>query len=145
MERNVGDEKKIASFLAATIPMTTDYLRHCLRLKGWKFKEKGAGLYRAFHIKSNKTGIEGEFHIYNLVLDIVTIDRHKQPLKFDEGVLDFNYFFKKATENINLRLRVITRLLEQKDTNQAIEQVTKEAQKCGDWMRIWKLGKEKGR
>jgi hypothetical protein len=62
-----------------------------------------------FHIKSGEK--EMTFYLHNLLLEIATIDRDENPLRFDDRLVDFDYFAKKTARIIESKLKILFKLL----------------------------------
>jgi len=77
----------------------------------------------------------------SLLLEIATTDRDDVPLRFDERLRDFDYFLSKMTRLTQSKLKVLFRLLMEKDVDAAIENITKDA-KNYERIRIWRFDKK---
>ena len=80
-----------------------------------------------FHIKHEDKEIQ--FHMHNLLLEIATVDRDENSLRFDEKLKDFDYFVHKTNQCVDSKLKVLFELLFENDFNKAKERETKERQK----------------
>ena len=127
---------KITMFLHMAFPVIVDIVRTFLRSFGCDVKEEGLWLDLAFNIKSGQN--ELKFYLHNLLLEISTVDRDENPLRFDERLRDFDYFMNKTVNIIHSKLRILLRLLDQDDFDKAIENVCKDADQY-ERIRIWKV------
>jgi hypothetical protein len=75
-------------------------------------------------------------------LEIVTIDRDEEPLRFDEGLKDFDYFLAKMGRAINSKMRVVFEVLKEDDLDAAVENICKDA-KDYERIRIWRFDQNK--
>ena len=132
---------KINRFLANVGPIVVEVTRAVLQVRGCEVEEEGSGLDLAFSIKSGQT--ELKFYLQNLLLEIVTVDRDQEPLRFDEGLRDFDYFMAKMARAINSKLCVLFHLLKEDDFETAIENVCKDA-KNYERIRIWRFDEKGG-
>jgi len=132
---------KINRFLAEVGPIVVEVTRAVLQVRGCEVEEEGSGLDLAFSIKSGQT--ELKFYLQNLLLEIVTVDRDQEPLRFDEGLRDFDYFMAKMARAINSKLCVLFHLLKEDDFETAIENVCKDA-KNYERIRIWRFDEKSG-
>jgi hypothetical protein len=134
--QNQVEIAKINHFLARVSPVIVEITRGILQALGCEVKEEGSGLDLAFSIKSGQK--ELKFYLRNLLLEIVTIDRDEEPLRFDEGLRDFDYFMAKMAHAINSKLWVLFEVLKEDDLEAAIENVCKEAENY-ERIRIWRF------
>jgi hypothetical protein len=79
-----------------------------------------------------------KFFVHNLFLEIATKDRDEKPLRFDEGLCDFDYFMDKTTRLIQSKLNILSRLIPAEDMEAAIESISRDAGQY-DRIRIWKF------
>ena len=112
----------INHLLSMTAPVIIHSLKTFLQAAGMEVEEKGHGLDTAFHIKTCEK--ELELYLGNLLMEIATIDRDAVPLRFDEGLLDFDYFLNKLSSVIESKLQILFKLLEHDDVDKAMESIT---------------------
>jgi len=127
---------KINHFLADVGPIVVGITKAILQALGCEVKEEGSGLDLVFSLKSG--GKTLKFYVQNLLLEIVTIDRDQEPLRFDEGLTDFDYFLAKMAHAISSKLRVVFEVPKQEDLEAAIENICKDA-KNYERIRIWRF------
>jgi hypothetical protein len=139
--QNQEEIAKINHFLARIAPVVIEITRGILQAIGCDVKEEGSGLDLAFSIKSGQK--ELKFYLRNLLLEIATVDRDEEPLRFDEGLKDFDYFMAKMARGINSKLRVVFEVLNEDDLEAAVENICKVA---GDYerIRIWRFNDKGG-
>ena len=131
---------KINHFLADVGPIVVGITKAILHALGCKVEDEGSGLNLAFSIKSGEK--ELKFYLRNLLLEIVTIDRDDEPLRFDEELKDFDYFLAKMGHAINSKLRVVFEVLKEDDLDAAVENICKDA-KDYERIRIWRFDQNK--
>ena len=139
--QNQVEIAKINHFLARVSPVIVEVTRAILQALGCEVKEEGSGLDLAFSIKFSRK--ELKFYVQNLLLEIVTADRDEEPLRFDEGLKDFDYFMAKMARAINSKLCVLFHLLKEDDFEAAIENICKDA-KDYERIRIWRFDENNG-
>lgn len=130
---------KINAFLSLIVPTVVGVIRTILEKLNFKVKEEGEGFGLAFSIKKGNT--EAKFYLQNLLLEIATIDRDEQPLRFDENLRDFDYFLTKIARLTESKLNVLFHLLGQEDVDAAIENITKDSKQY-ERIRIWRFNQK---
>ena len=127
---------KIAGFLRVALPVVADVVRTFLQALDWEVQEEGRGLDSAFTIELGEKKIK--FFMHNLLLEIATVDRDENPLRFDEGLRDFDYFLAKTTRIVGGRLWILLQLVSQDDVEAAIEKLSRKAGQY-ERLRIWRF------
>lgn len=127
---------KINAFLSLVTPIVVSVVRTVLETLDFKVKQEGDGLEMAFSIKKDEK--EAKFYLHNLLLEITTIDRDGQPLRFDESLRDFDYFLGKTSRTVASKLNVLFRLFGQEDMDAAIESIARDAKRY-ERIRIWRF------
>ncbi len=127
---------KINAFLSLVSPIVVGAVRTILQTLNFEVKEEGDGLEIAFSIKRDEK--EAKFYFHNLLLEITTIDRDEQALKFDESLRDFDYFLAKTSRTVASKLNVLFRLFDQEDMEAAIESIARDAKRY-ERIRIWRF------
>jgi len=133
------DQKEIAKinhFLSLLLPIVVDVIRTIFQSFGWQVEEEGCGLDLAFSIKSGEK--ELKFFMRNLLLEIATIDRDENTLRFDEELHDFDYFLAKTARLTQSKLQVLFHLLGEEDVDAAIENIIQIAKQY-ERIRIWRF------
>ena len=138
--QNQKQTAKINHFLSLVSPMLADVVRTILRSLDWPVTEEGSGLDLTFCIKNGEKQIK--FYLQNLLLEIATVDRDEQPVRFDERLRDFDYFLSKMVSVTQSKLNVLFHLLGQEDVDAAIDNIAKDAQQY-ERIRIWKFDSRK--
>jgi len=133
---------KINAFLSLASPVVVGVVRTILQTLNFQVKEEGDGLELAFSIKRDEK--EAKFYFHNLLLEIATIDRDEQPLRFDERLRDFDYFLAKTSRTVASKLNVLFRLFGQEDMEAAIENIAKDAKRY-ERIRIWRFDRNPNR
>ena len=131
---------KINCFLSIALPIVAGVVRTILQSLGWDVKEEGKGLDLAFYIKSGEKEIK--FFLHNLFMEIATIDRDEEPLKFDERLRDFDFFLAKTASLTESKLNVLFHLLGEEDAYAAIEHISRDAKQY-EQIRIWRFDQKK--
>ena len=120
-----NDAQKITAFLVLVWPVVSQLVNAMLKALGWQVRQKGSGLNVIFDIESR--GKRAEFHLYNLLLEIATIDRDEQPLRFDQHLNDFEFFLKKTSQLVQSKIAVLYQLLSEDDVDSALQKITDQA------------------
>ena len=134
--QNQKEITKINSFLAMVLPIVVDVTKRILQSSDFQVTEKGHGLDLVFLIKHEEK--EAEFHLHNLFLEIVTVDRDEAQLRFDENLRDFDYFLGKMVHIVESKLRVLFQLFGEEDVDAAIDNIARDAKQY-DRIRIWRF------
>lgn len=135
-----SDQKiKITGFLRVALPIVADVVRTFFKAFDCEVKEEGQGLDLAFSIKKGEK--EVKFYMHNLLLEIATIDRDANPLRFDERLRDFDYFLAKTTRLVGSKLWILLQLLSEDDVDEAIENVCRDAKQY-ERIRIWRFDQQ---
>ena len=88
--QNQNEISRINRFLCMVSPIVIGQVKMILQSAGLQVEEKGSGSDLVFIIKSGEKEIH--FSPYNLLLEIVSVDRDQLPLRFDENLQDFGFF-----------------------------------------------------
>ena len=133
--QEIDDNAKIAGFLSATAALIIHQVKMVLESNGYQVKEQGCGLDLTFSVTSGK--VTANFFLHNLFLEIATIDRDEEPLRFDDKLLDFDYFVSKTAHLIESKLKLLLHLLETEDVEAALRKI--QADSSGyERVRIWR-------
>ena len=138
--QNQNEIEKINRFLSMVSPVIAGHVKMLLRSTGAKVQERGRGPDLVFSIKTGEKEIK--FFLRNLLLEIATADRDEVPLRFDERLRDFDYFLSKMTRLTQSKMKVLFRLLMEKDVDVAIDSITKDVKKYAR-IRIWRFDQKK--
>jgi hypothetical protein len=128
-------QAKINGFLRVALPAVAGVVRTFLDSFGLEFGEEGHGLGLTFCVRSGTNTVK--FCLHNLLLEIATVNRDENPLRFDEGLRDFDYFLAKTTELAGSKLLILLQLLSEDDVDAAIEKVCNN--KGFERIRVWKF------
>jgi len=107
---NYVGEREITRFLACVGPGIISTLEVILSALGYEIKRSGKGINTTLHINAPGKD-EVNFFLYNLFLDIASIDRDEKPLRFDEKLKDFEYYTTKASRIMAGRVALLERIL----------------------------------
>ena len=99
-------------------------------------KRKGQGLDMVFCIRHGNNDIE--FHMHNLLLEIASIDRDENPMRFDDRLGDFEYFVSKTNRIVAGKLQVLLELVSKEDFDKAKESIAKLGNQFSR-IRIWQF------
>ena len=133
------DQKEITQinqFLCMITPIVTSQVKMLLESAGLQVEEEGFGLDAGFSIKCGQRQLK--FYLQNLLLEIATIDRDQQPLRFDQNLRDLDYFAAKTARVVESKLHVLFHLLGQDDVEAAIENIAQDAKQY-ERVRIWRF------
>lgn len=123
--QHLKDLVKINTFLQFAHPVIIGFVESVLQAAGSDITRHGQGLKTYFSIRTDDT--ETRFYMQNLLLEIATIDRDQQPLRFDQGLEDFDYFTDKASRITESKLKILFELLSQDNVDDAIKSIEKTA------------------
>ena len=135
MNRNRND-MRISCFVAHVSPVIVGCVRAVLASHGLEVKEEGSGLDLALRIETPSG--EVKFLLHNLLLEIATVDRDENPLRFDKRVLNRDFLTTKATAAIESKLRVLSCLLRKENLEEAVRDIEALA-KDYERLRIWRI------
>jgi hypothetical protein len=126
---------KIAGFLTVAAPIITRLSRMVLESHRYQVREEGAGLDLVLSISTGHG--EVRFFLRNLFLEVATLDRDEEPLRFDQDLLDFGYFLSKTADLIRSKLKLLLHLLETESVEEACKKI--QADSAGyERVRIWR-------
>ena len=131
---------RINRFLRMVSPIVIGQVKMILQSTGLQVEERGSGSDLIFIIKSGEK--EVHFSPYNLLLEIVSIDRDEVPLRFDENLQDFGFFLDKMSCLTQSKLQILFKLLAEDDVEKAIDKISMDAEQY-QRIRIWRFDQEK--
>jgi len=131
---------EINDFLSLTGPAITAQVKMILQSAGLKVKETGRGPDLTFTLKSGHKNVE--FCPQNLLMDIATVDRNEEPLRFDRDLRDFDYFLAKKARVIESRLKVVFQFLTEDNLDVAVDNINRNMKK-DERIRIWRFNRNK--
>ena len=76
---------------------------------------------------------ETVFYLYNLFLEIATVDRDEIPLRFDGRLVNFDYFIEKTIRLTESKLKILFQLFGEEDVEKVIRSIE---QNSGQYERI---------
>jgi hypothetical protein len=127
---------RINDFLCAVTPIVARFVKTLLESAGLQVRQEGKGLHLAFSVKKDEK--EAKMYLQNLLLEIATVDRDEQPLRFDENLRDFDFFLAKTARLVQSKLKVLFHLLGEEDVETAIEKISQDARRY-ERVRIWQF------
>ena len=127
---------RINRFLCMVSPIVIGQVKMILQSAGLQVEEKGSGSELVFIIKSGEK--EVHFSLYNLLLEIASIDRDEVPLRFDENLQDFGFFLDKMARLTQSKLQILFKLLAEDDVEKAIDKISLDAEQY-QRIRIWRF------
>jgi len=136
---NQTEITKINVFLALAAPVVIGFVKTMLQSVDFEVVEEGSGSNFAFGVKFGRQYVK--FFLQNLLLEIATIDRDAEELKFDERLADFDFFISKTMDVVESKLRILPLLLDENDVDTVIENVISHADKY-ERLRIIKFDQE---
>jgi len=134
--QNQTEIAKISRFLALMSPVIAGLPRMLIEAAGMQIEEKGAGMELEFIIKSKDKQVS--FYLHNLFLEVATIDRDEEPLRFDERLEDFDYLVDKIIRCTCSKLKVLFLLLGEKDPAAAVEKILQQADEY-QRIQVWRF------
>ncbi len=140
--RDKSGTTEINDFLSLTGPAIIAQVKMILQSAGLKVRETGRGPDLTFTLKAGHK--EVEFCPHNLLMDIATVDRNEETLRFDYDLRDFDYFLAKKARFIESRLKVVFQFLTEDNLDAAVDNINRNAKK-DERIRIWRFnGNESG-
>jgi hypothetical protein len=136
--QNQKEITKISHFLAMVSPIIAGIVKTIIQSIGCEISQKGNGFNLIFSIKAGEKHME--FYLHNLFMEIATVDRDENPIRFDNNLQDFDYFLAKMARVIQSKLNVLFKLLAEENPDIALEKITQMA-KDYERIRIWKFDK----
>jgi hypothetical protein len=133
---NPIENEKIGRFICLVSPMVTGSLKRLLQAVGFQVKQKGSNLNTELIIQKGEK--KAEMYLRNLLLEIATIDRDEEPLRFDERLQDFDFFAAKTVQLTQSKLKILFHLFAEEDMNAVIENISRDA-KDYERIRIWQF------
>lgn len=134
--QNEKEIERINHFLYLVSPIVAEVVRTFLQSCGYEVQKDGQGLSTAFSIKKDKEKVK--FYLQNLLLEIATIDRDENPLRFDENLKDFDFFLAKTARLVVSKLNILFHFLGEEDVDAAIEKISLDAKQY-ERIRIWQF------
>lgn len=138
--QNQKDIERINHFVYQVLPIVADVIKTFLQLSGYEVQQEGHGLELAFSIKKGKK--EAKMYLQNLLLEIATVDRDEEPMRFDENLRDFDFFLTKIVNLTQSKLKILLHLFAEEDIDAAIENITLDAKQY-ERIRIWQFDQKK--
>ena len=94
----IKDDVLIDGFIGAMSMVIIAYTKDEIHARGMTVeKEEGQGINAVlFLISGNNDGRRVEFSFKNTLLEIATMDRDEEPLRFDHSLKDHNYYMHKV-------------------------------------------------
>jgi len=136
------DDPRISYFLALVAPIVVKHVTALLQSAGFEVKKQGTGLDTSLVV--SKDDRQATMYLENLFLEIATIDRDEQPLRFDERLKDFDFFLEKTADLTKSKLKVLFHLFADEDMGAVIENISKDA-KNYQRIRIWQFDSVKNK
>ena len=107
--QNQKENQKINQFLSIVSPTIVGQVRLMFQSTGAKIRQYGHGLEVVFLIESGKKEIR--FSLQSLFLEIATINTDENQLRFDEELLDYNFFLDKMLRSARSKTKILFQLL----------------------------------
>jgi len=120
-QQDYSETGKIAVFLSATAQVITETVKKLLIMCGYEVVVNGQGLELRYEVSFGD--MKAVFYFRNLYLEIATVDRDAEPLRFDEKLRDHYYFVSKASFIIKSKLDILLKLLKSDDTDKTIDEI----------------------
>ncbi len=137
---DLKESERINRFLFFVSPMVVRSVKSQLQSAGLQVTQEGRGLSTAFSIKKNDR--EAKMYLQNLLLEIATVDRDEEPLRFDENLRDFDFFLAKLVNLTQSKLRILFHLFGEDDFDAAIDKISLDAKQY-ERIRIWQFDQKK--
>ena len=114
---------KINRFLTVVTPSIVKSLKASLESAGLQVTEQLLGNDPALSIKKGK--LEIKFFLMNLLLEIATVDRDEEPMRFDDRLRDFKYYTNKMLSTVHGKLKILSAVLSQDDLSKIAQDLDK--------------------
>jgi len=137
---DLKESERINRFLFFVSPMVVRSVKSQLQSAGLQVTQEGRGLSTAFSIKRNDK--EAKMYLQNLLLEIATVDRDQDPLRFDENLRDFDFFMAKTARLTESKLKILFHLFGEDDFDAAIDKISLDAKQY-ERIRIWQIDQKK--
>jgi hypothetical protein len=134
--QNEKEIDRINLFLCLASPIVAKFVKMLLESSGLQVRQEGNGLGLVFSVKKNDK--EARMYLRNLLLEIATLNRDEQPLRFDGNLQDFDFFLAKTARLVQSKLNVLFHFFGEKDINAAIEKISLDARQY-ERVRIWQI------
>ena len=131
---------RIKQFLCTVVPILTKQLKLAIQEAGFTVTEQGDGLDSVFLVKCGNKEIK--FFLHNLLMEIATVDRDQEPLRFDKRLRDFDYFLAKTARLTESKLNILLHMLSKENVDATIESIIQDAKQY-ERIRIWRFDQEK--
>lgn len=104
------DRKMIVLYAAMTLPVVVKILEEVFKEHNIEYKREGSAWKTMYHLKKGDCG--AEFFLDNLLLEIITVDRDENPLKFNKAILnDTPAWIAKTMDVIESKLAMLIPML----------------------------------
>jgi len=137
---DLKESERINRFLYLVSPIVAKVVKRFLESSGCQIQQEGRGLELAFSIKKGKK--EAKMYLQNLLLEIATVDRDEEPLRFDENLRDFDFFLAKSAQLTESKLRILFHLFGEDDVDAAIDKISLDAKQY-ERIRVWQFDQKK--
>ena len=137
--RNQKEIERINRFICLVSPIVAESIKNLLRLAGLEVSQQSQGLSTVLSIE--KDDKQAKMYLHNLLLEIATIDRDEEPLRFDARLRDFNFFTAKTVRLTQSKLKIFFHLFAEEDMDAVIENISQEA-KDYERIRIWQFDRK---
>lgn len=113
-----NDMKMIGKFLEIFGDVLIELTKYKIAKFGYNVEITGKYLDTILIISKKDSKVDRmELHIHNMFMEIFTMDRDENPLRFDYGVIDYDYFEKKYEDIINSRVSMIDTMMKSDSKN----------------------------
>ena len=116
-EQAKWESHKISMFLVKAAPLIMTLLEMTFRHYGIGFTRGGKGLSMKYDLKKGK--LSSKMFLNNLFLEVATVDRDSNPLRYDHRLNSFQFFMNRVKDVINSKLAVLLPLMDGKSPEEA--------------------------
>lgn len=134
------ETERINHFLCFVTPIVIRFVKGVLESADLQVLQEGSGIETALSIRKGEK--EAKMYLQNLLLEIATVDRDEEPLRFDENLRDFDFFLAKTARLTESKLKVLFHLFAEEDVDTAIEKISQDAKQY-ERIRIWQIDQKK--
>jgi len=134
------DSERINRFLCFVTPIVIKFVKGLLQSANLQVLQEGSGIETALSIRKDEK--KAKMYLQNLLLEIATVDRDEEPLRFDENLRDFDFFLAKLVNLTESKLKILLHFFAEDDIDAAIDNISLDA-KDYERIRIWQIDQKK--
>ena len=130
------ETERINHFLCFVTPIVIKFVKGLLESADLQVLQEGSGTEATLSIRKGEK--QAKMYLQNLLLEIATVDRDQQPLRFDQRLEDFEFFMTKTARLTESKLKILFHVFAEEDVDVAIENISLDAKQY-ERIRIWQF------